>query len=109
MPRDPGLEALLADDLRDVKGIAGKAMFGGWALLLNGNLLCGIRTESVLVRLGPGNDAWALKRKGIATAIMGGRPMHGWVRASREAYENDALRQKLLQASVTFVQSLPGK
>jgi hypothetical protein len=30
----------------------GKAMFGGWALLLNGNLLCGARAGGMLVRLG---------------------------------------------------------
>jgi hypothetical protein len=52
-------------------------------------------------------DARALKRKGIARAIMGGREMQGWVRVSPEAYGDDALRRKLLQTAVVFVRSLP--
>ena len=62
--RNKVLEQLLGDDLAQVRGITEKAMFGGWAWLLNGNLLCGARNDGMLVRLGKGNDAWALATPG---------------------------------------------
>ena len=64
MARNKVLEQLLGDDLAQVRGITEKAMFGGWAWLLNGNLLCGARNDGMLVRLGKGNDAWALATPG---------------------------------------------
>jgi hypothetical protein len=40
---------------------------------------------------------------------MGGRRMSGWVRATPEAYGNDTLRQKLIDAALDFTGSLPKK
>jgi hypothetical protein len=57
MARDQGLEELLNDDLAKVHGLKQKAMFGGWAWFVNGNLLCGARDEGMLARLGKSNDA----------------------------------------------------
>ena len=109
MARNKVLEELLNDDLAPVRGITEKGMFGGRAWLLNGNLLCGARDDGMLVRLGKGNDSWALATPGIAPMISRGRPMHGWVRAASEVYENDALRCKLLKAALDFTRSLPKK
>ena len=41
--------------------------------------------------------------------ISRGRVMSGWVRAAPSAYGDDALRERLLNAAVAFVESLPGK
>jgi TfoX N-terminal domain len=109
MARNKVLEELLGDDLAQVRGITDKAMFGGRAWLLNGNLLCGARDDGMLVRLGKGNDALALSMPGIAPMIMQGRPMHGWVKAAPEVYEDDAQRRKLLKAALDFTGSLPKK
>jgi hypothetical protein len=109
MARNKVLEELLGDDLAQVRGITEKAMFGGWAWLLNGNLLCGARNDGMLIRLGKGNDAWALAMPGIESMIMQGRPMHGWVRAAPQVYEDDMLRRKLLKAALDFTRSLPKK
>jgi hypothetical protein len=109
MARNKVLEQLLGDDLAQVRGITEKAMFGGWAWLLNGNLLCGARNDGMLVRLGKGNDAWALATPGIAPMITQGRPMHGWIRATPEVYEDDTLRRNLLKAAFDFTRSLPKK
>jgi hypothetical protein len=49
MARDKGLEELVKDSLAAVRGITQRAMFGGWAWLVNGNLLCGAREGSMLV------------------------------------------------------------
>jgi hypothetical protein len=108
MPRDPGLEELIRGDLPP-EAFTEKSMFGGWAWLLNGNLVCGAREDGMLARLGKGNDDWALALPGIAQMISRGRTMSGWVRAGAEAYGDDALRGRLLRAAVEFVRSLPGK
>jgi hypothetical protein len=109
MARDPGLEELLNEQLEAVRGLARKPMFGGWAWLLNGNLLCAARDDGMLVRLGKGNDGWALDLPGIVPMLSRGRHMQGWVRAAPEAYGDDALRQKLVDAALDFNRSLPAK
>ena len=109
MARDEGLEEILSDELAGVRGATQKAMFGGVAWLVNGNLLCGARHDGMLVRLGKGNDGWALKTPGIVPMEMKGRKLGGWVRASPEAAGKDALRKKLLAAALEFNKTLPKK
>ena len=109
MARDRGLEEALNSDLEGVPGLLGKAMFGGWALLLNGNLLCGARDDGMLVRLGKDRDDWALAIDRVAPMVMSGRRMQGWVRAAPEACSDDALRRKLLDAALDFNRSLLSK
>ncbi len=109
MARDPGLEELLRSDLSGVRGLTENPMFGGMALLLHRNLLCGARKGSMLIRLGKGNDTWALKLPGIEQMVMQGRPVSGWLRANQDAFGNDALRAKLLKAALEFNRTLPTK
>lgn len=109
MARDRGLEEILHDDLSSLPGITGKAMFGGWAWLLHGNLLCGARDDGMLVRLGKGLDAWALQTTGIVPMKIRGRIMPGWVRCGPDAYGDDALRSRLLSQAIEFVSTLPRK
>lgn len=109
MARDKGLEELLHDSLASVPRLTQKAMFGGWAWLVNGNLLCGARTDGMLLRLGSENEAWALAIPGVAPMISRGRRMPGWVRANAQVYGDDALRQRLLTAALAYTRSLPAK
>lgn len=109
MARDEGLEDLVRGDLAGVPGLREKAMFGGLAWLLDGHLLCAARDDGMLVRLGKGQDGWAVKTPGISPMINGGRPMTGWVRADEDAYGDDSLRRKLIDAALQFVRSLPDK
>jgi len=109
MSRDLGLEELIRQELGERPGLSEKPMFGGLAFLLDGNLLCGARNDGMLVRLGKGNDGWALALAGIELMVMGDRPMNGWVRAGAKAYGDDALRKRLLDAALAYVLSLPPK
>lgn len=109
MARDEGLEELLRELLGPTPGLAEKAMFGGRAWLLHGNLLCGAGSKGMLVRLGKGNDAWALEHPAIERMEMRGRALEGWVRAGPDAFGDDELREKLLDAALAFVKSLPPK
>jgi len=109
VPRDEGLEELLREDLEAEPGLTEKAMFGGWAWLLNGNLLCGARDDGMLIRLGKDKDGWALKVPDIAPMMSRGRRMHGWVRAGPGVFGDDVLRRELIKSALAFVRSLPPK
>jgi hypothetical protein len=109
LARDAGLEELLREDLQAEPGLTEKAMFGGWAWLLHGNLMCGARADGMLARLGKGNDGWALDTPDVVSMISRGRRMHGWVRAGPSAFGDDRLRRKLIDAALSFVRSLPSK
>jgi hypothetical protein len=109
MPRDEGLETMVAEDLTGLTDLHQTKMFGGMAWMWQGNLLCGARSDGILARLGKGNDGWALAIPGLSPMVMGGRPMQGWVRLAPEAAGDDALRHRLLAAAQTFVAGLPPK
>jgi hypothetical protein len=109
MARDAGLEELVHTTLGNLPGLTEKAMFGGWGFLLHGNLLCGAREGSLMLRIGADNEAWALKMAYVVPVVMRGRRMTGYVRAAPEAYADDAVRQRLLDAAVAFTRSLPRK
>lgn len=109
MSRDAGLEELIRQEVGARDGVSEKPMFGGLAFLLDGHLLCGARNDGMLVRLGKGNDGWALPLEGIELMVMGDRRMNGWVRAGAAAFGDDALRKQLLDAALAYVLSLPPK
>jgi hypothetical protein len=108
MARDPGLEELVREHLAFQPGLIETAMFGGRAWLLDGNLLCAASAKGLMVRLGKGNDAWALARSGVGP-MSAGRPMAGWVRADADAYGDDDLRTELMTAALAFTRALPPK
>ena len=107
MARDHGLETMLGEELNHLPGMTQKRMFGGMAWLLDGRLLCAARSRGILVRLGKGNDAWALAVPGIAPMVMHGRSLSGWVNVAPEACGDEDLRHSLLEAALRFVRSLP--
>lgn len=109
MARDLGLEDLIRQDLPRDPALTEKTMLGGWAWLLNGNLLIGARSDGMLARLGKGNDAWALGLPDVSRMISRERAMDGWVRAGPTAYGDDAIRLRLIEGALGFVRGLPPK
>ncbi|RVT96373.1 cold-shock protein [Rhodovarius crocodyli] len=103
MTRDHGLEELLREELGDDPAVSEKAMFGGLAFLWHGRLLCAARHDGMLVRLGKGQDGWALEQPDIRP--MAAR-MPGWIKAGPDAYGDDALRAKLLAQAFEVVRGL---
>ena len=109
MARDAGLEELVHASLGSSSGLTEKSMFGVWAFLLYEKFLCGASANGLMLRVGQANEAWALEIAGVVPMVLGGRRMKGYVRASAEAYVDDAARQRLMDAAVAFVLSLPRK
>ncbi len=107
--RDEGLETLIRDGLEGESGLSERRMFGGLAWLLYGNLLCAASDAGMLVRLGRGDDTWAVAHPDITPMVMQGRRMSGWVKAGHDACGDDDLRARLLQAALAFCRTLPPK
>jgi len=101
---------MVREALGDRPGLSEKAMFGGLCWLLDGHLLCAASGKGMMVRLGKGEDGWALAHPEIMTVTMGERAMPGWVRVPPDACrEDDGLRRKLVRQAIAFVRTLPPK
>ena len=87
-----------------------KRMFGGIGFLLNGNLLVGVRKDSLLVRVGPEQSDEALKEAHVSEFKITGRgTMKGWVVVSLEGVQHDDQLKDWIQRAVKFVGKLPAK
>src|ERR1700730_362446 len=87
-------EEALAERIRHLlarrKNVEEKKMFSGIGFLLNGNLLVGVRKDSLLVRLDPDQNDEAIKEPHVSALTMTGRgPMKGWLVVGLEGVESD--------------------
>jgi TfoX/Sxy family transcriptional regulator of competence genes len=92
------------------KNIEEKRMFAGIGFLLNGNLLVGVRNDSLLVRLGPEQGEEALREAHVSAFNITGRgPMKGWIVVDLEGLKSDDELKGWIQRAVKFVATLPEK
>lgn len=89
--------------------IAEKKMFGGLGILYLGNLLVGVRHDSLILRLGPDQAALALKQPGVNVFDITGKPMKGWVTIREEYLDDDLALSHWLKQGLAFVETLPAK
>ena len=110
MAFDEALAERIRQQLAWRKGVEEKKMFSGIGFLLNGNLLVGVRKDSLLVRLGPEQSDEALKEAHVSEFEIKGRgTMKGWVLVAPEGVEADDQLKGWLQRAVKFVGTLPAK
>ncbi|SPH18379.1 hypothetical protein DEA8626_01917 [Defluviimonas aquaemixtae] len=108
MAIDQGLLQIMRDDLAG-ETVTEKKMFGGVALLLRGNMLCGVHQGGGVFRVGKDNEAAALDMPGVVPMAFTGRRMGGWVEVTDEVVTDDARRAWLMALALPFVKSLPPK
>ncbi|WP_353472554.1 TfoX/Sxy family protein [Salipiger sp. H15] len=109
MSYDEGLAETVRDDIGPIPGLSEKRMFGALCLMLDGNMICGVRAEGGLYRVGKEAQDEATALDGVGPAIMGGRRMGGYVEATPEAMADDVTRARLTALALAFVRSLPPK
>lgn len=84
----------LADRVRKLiapePGLTEKRMFGGLAMLLDGNMAVVVRGKGgLMVRVDP-EDEQVLAEPAASPAQMRGRPMRGWVTVDDSGYARQA-------------------
>jgi len=89
-------------------GTTRKAMFGGTCNLVNGNMMCGVYKDYLILRVGEEEGAAALSQRGVKPMDITGRPMKGWVMVERAALTDAAMAHWLAKAR-RFAESLPPK
>jgi TfoX N-terminal domain len=100
MAYDEDLANRIREQLADETAITEKAMFGGLAFLLNGNMSVGVS--------GQGNDD-ALAQPHARPFEMRGRAMDGWIRVAPEGVETDAQLAGWVRRGTAFARTLPPK
>ena len=103
----------LADRLRAVfggrPGVREQKMFGGLALMLDGNMACGVHGGELIVRVGKENLEDALSQPHSRPFDMTGRRMGGFVFVSAEGIATEEGLAEWAGRGIAYAQSLPSK
>jgi hypothetical protein len=83
-------------------------MFGGTAYLINGNMMCGVNKDNLILRLSEAQAEEALAQPHVRLFDLTGRPMKGWVQVAGAGFEGPAL-DEWLQKARQHAESLPPK
>jgi TfoX/Sxy family transcriptional regulator of competence genes len=89
-------------------GVASKKMFGGMCLLMNGNMVCGVINDNLILRLGTDVQQFALQKPSVVPFDITGKPMKGWVMVEPAGYSGSQL-EAWVDLAHQFVLSLPPK
>jgi TfoX/Sxy family transcriptional regulator of competence genes len=106
MPYNEKLDSKLAQVLP--RGAARKKMFGGTGYTLDGNMVCGVYKDFLILRLGAEQAAEALSQPGVKALDITGKPMKGWVMIPETGLTDEATARWVEKARA-FVKSLPAK
>ena len=92
------------------RSVTEKTMFGGIGFMLNGNFLCSIHRDRLILRVGLDQEAEALARPPHARRFdMTGKPMKGWIFVATEAMATQPQLRQWLDTGKAFVKTLPRK
>lgn len=86
-----------------------RAMFGGVALMVNGNMSYGASGDEMHVRVGPAAWAEALACPGVREMDFTGRPMKGWVTVEGPGDLDDEALGHWADQTLAFNRTLPAK
>ena len=91
------------------KNADAKKMFGGVCHLLNGNMVCGVYKDYLILRLGEKESLKALKQSYTKPFDITGKPMKGWVMIEGQGFTTDEKLKSWLLKARAFVKMLPPK
>jgi TfoX/Sxy family transcriptional regulator of competence genes len=109
MAYDEGLMTRLRELVAADGDVQEKKMFGGVALMVGGNMACGIVKDELMVRVGPAAYAEALARPFARELDFTGRPMKGMVIVAKPGFAEDADLRAWVARGLAFARSLPAK
>ncbi|CAN5866048.1 TfoX/Sxy family protein [soil metagenome] len=104
----------LANRIREIlsteAGVQEKAMFGGLAFLLGGNMAVAASGQGgLMVRVPPEETEALLTRDHVNPMVMAGRETRGWLRVAEEGLDTKRQLQSWVSRGVSVAKSLPAK
>ena len=110
MAYDTDLADRIREQLAGTKGVTEKAMFGGLAFLVNGNMAVSASGRGgLLLRCDPDRTAKLVNGTTVDRFEMRGRQMDGWLRVDAAAVRTKPQLAKWVRVGVDYAQSLPAK
>lgn len=110
MPYDVELANRLREQLADEDGLVEKAMFGGRAFLLHGNMVVSAFSRGgLMVRVGPDAVDDALAKPHTEQIRMRGREMIGWIHVASEGLRTKREVARWTRRALEFARTLPAK
>jgi hypothetical protein len=110
MAYDEELADRIRDVVRDERGLSEKAMFGGLAFLINGNMAVSASSKGgLLLRVDPQDTEALVEEPHVGRFEMRGREMNGWLRVDPAATSTDAELRGWVGRGVAYARSLPAK
>jgi TfoX/Sxy family transcriptional regulator of competence genes len=104
------IRLLIGGDPALIATVTEKKMFGGLAFLIGGNMAIAASGEGgVLVRVDPAESDRLVETTSATTAVMGGRPMTGWLRVGAAEVDTDAGLVPWVERGTAYARSLPPK
>lgn len=107
MAYDPELDARV-EEIATAWGASRKKMFGGTCYLLQGNMMAGVLSGDLIIRLDKAAGAEALALTGVRPFDISRNPVSGWVMVEADGLDDAALEDWLEQAR-DFVLALRAK
>jgi TfoX/Sxy family transcriptional regulator of competence genes len=109
MAFDEAVAARVRMALARRKGMSDRRMFGGIAFLLNGHMCCGVLNDVLVLRLGEGGAADALREAHTRPMDFTGKPMKSMVYVDPAGYAADGALRLWLRRAIAFASKLPVK
>ena len=109
MPYNEKIDARITQIVSRWKNTDAKKMFGGVCHLLNGNMVCGVYKDYLILRLGEKESRAALKKAHTRPFDITGKPMKGWVMLEEQGFKSEDQLRSWLNKAKGFVKTLPPK
>jgi hypothetical protein len=110
MPYDRDLADRIRECLGAEPGVSERAMFGGLAFLINGNMSVSASGQGgLLLRVEPAQTGKLATRSHAQRFVMRGREMDGWLRIDAEGVKTRRDLARWVAVGVGYARSLPPK
>lgn len=109
MAYSESLRGRLLDYFDSRPHIVEKRMFGGYAYLLQGNMVAGVMKNAMLFRIGHEEEEQAILLPEVRPFMNAGRKMSGWIIIDEEHLEEEPVLRGWLEKAIEFVKGMPGK
>lgn len=110
MAHDEDLAHRIRECLQDEAGVVEKAMFGGLAFLIDGNMAVAASGHGgLMVRIDPGESAALAAAPHAEKMVMRGRQMDGWLRIDPDGVRTTRDLRRWVTVGLAYVHSLPSK